>query len=265
MSAQTSTDIALRVDNLDLGIGSISVCNGLNLEIREGQCWGLLGANGIGKTTLLHTLAGLKTAQAGALNLYGTPLHALSRRQIARQLGLLAQHSEDAFPGTVFETALAARYPQLAWYQIESADDRQRVTEALGQVELADYARRSVTTLSGGERQRLALACLLVQSPSLALLDEPANHLDLRHQYGLLAYIRQHFTRPGRAALMVLHDPNLCARYCDHVLMLFGNGEWLAGDAASCLQADHLSRLYQHPVKSIGDAERRCFVAGGAR
>lgn len=250
----------LRIRNLNLSLGELKICNQLDLDIQAGQSWGLLGANGIGKTTLLHTLAGLNAPQSGSIQLYGEDLTKLSRRHIARQLGLLAQQSEDAFPGNVFETALGARYPQLAWYQTESSIDRQRVHQALANVELEGFEHRQVSSLSGGERQRLAIACLQIQAPKIALLDEPSNHLDLRHQISLLKQIKEQFTMANAATIMVLHDLNLCARYCDHVLMLFGNGEWLAGKAFDYLKEEHLGRLYQYPIRKLSEDGLSSFV-----
>ncbi len=252
----------LRIRNLNLSLGKLSICSQLDLDIQAGESWGLLGPNGIGKTTLLHTLAGLNAPQSGSIQLYGKPLSDLSRRHIARQLGLLTQQSEDAFPGNVFETALGARYPQLAWYQSESSIDRKCVRDALANVELEGFEHRQVSTLSGGERQRLAIACLQVQAPQIALLDEPSNHLDLRHQISLLSQIKNQFTTGNTANIMVLHDLNLCSRYCDHVLMLFGNGEWIAGEISSCLQAEQLSRLYQYPISKLSGDGLSSFVPG---
>ena len=102
-------------------------------------------------------------------------------------------------------------------------------------VDLDGFADRSVTGLSGGEARRLAFASLLVQDPEIMLLDEPTNHLDLRHQVQIMGMIRSGPQEGPRSALAALHDINLAARYCSHVVMLFGDGEWCAGPADDML------------------------------
>lgn len=250
----------LSTRQLRVEVGGKLVCRELELALQAGQCWGLLGANGAGKSTLLHTLAGLRPPAAGEVRLQGQPLQRLSRRRIAAQLGLLPQDSADPLPATVLETALIGRHPHLQAWQWESAGDVELAREALAAVELAELAEREVGTLSGGERRRLAAATLLAQAPAIYLLDEPANHLDLRHQVGLLSLLRER-ARPG-ALMMSLHDINLAARFCDHLLLLFGDGEVMAAPAAQALEPVHLQRLYGHPIAIVDAGGRRAFIPG---
>lgn len=252
----------LSTHKLTVAVGGKQVCRDLDLALEPGQRWGLLGANGAGKTTLLHTLAGLRRPLKGEVRVNGIPMQAMPRRQLARQLGLLPQDSQDPLPATVLETALIGRHPHLHAWQWESADDLEIARRMLAAVDLADAEQRQVGTLSGGERRRLALATLLTQSPRIHLLDEPTNHLDLRHQIGLLALLGEHIRRVGGTSMMSLHDLNLAARFCDHLLLLFGDGEVLAAPAAEALSAANLERLYGHPVHVIEADGRRAFVPG---
>ncbi|MDT8383882.1 MAG: ABC transporter ATP-binding protein [Gammaproteobacteria bacterium] len=252
----------LQARALDVEIGGKSVCQGLDMDIQAGQHWGLLGVNGVGKTTLLHTLAGLRAPREGSLWLGGEALAALPRRRIAQQIGVLLQDDVDAFPGTVLETVLSGRHPWLGQWQWESEADRALALTALGDVGLAGLGTRQVNTLSGGERRRLALATLLVQDPQLFLLDEPTNHLDPHHQIGLLSLLAQRVSQQGRASLMILHDINLATRFCDHLLLLFGDGEHLSGPTREVLNTDTLSRLYGHPVISVQGPKGTIYLPG---
>ncbi len=85
--------------------------------------------------------------------------------------------------------------------------------------------------LSGGEARRLAFASLIVQEPAILLLDEPTNHLDMKHQIRIMDHVEQQVANQHRSAMIALHDVNLAARYCSHILMLFGEGDWQAGPA----------------------------------
>ncbi len=251
----------LAAHHLTVQIGEQLICRNASFEFRTGECWGILGVNGAGKTTLLHTLAGMRAPEQGEISLAGTPLFQLSRRQIARQLGLMLQDTPDPFPASVLDTALIGRHPHLSRWQWESAADIEQARVALAQVELTGFEQRSVTTLSGGERRRLALASLLVQTPGVMLLDEPTNHLDLRHQHQLLQLLWQR-AQNGAGVVMVLHDINHVVRYCDHVLLLFGDGEIRQGRQTDILNAKVLSRLYDYPVVEVALAQQRFFASG---
>lgn len=252
----------LETCGLHLSIGDKLICRDLNLQVQRGERWGVLGVNGVGKTTLLLTLAGLKTPQAGSVLLDGTAVNELPKRKAAQRCGVMLQDSDDAFPTSVLETALIGRHPYLHLWEWESAEDEAIARAALQAVGIADLAQRLSNTLSGGERRRLALATLLTQDPDLMLLDEPVNHLDLHHQIDALTLLTQRVTQYGKTSVMVLHDVNLAARYCDALLLLFGNGEVLQGRVGEVLHAENLSRLYSHPVRSVATPEGTLFYPG---
>ena len=246
---------------LSVSIGGNLVVRELNLALHPGECLVILGRNGVGKTTLLHSLAGPHAADAGEVRLVGKTYSDLGHRGAARLRGLLPQRQEDVFAATVLETVLIGRHPHLARWDWESAADAALARAALETVGLADFAARAIHTLSGGERQRVALATLLVQQPRVYLLDEPLAHLDLNHQVAVLELMRRRVREEGAALVMVLHDVNLAARSCDRALLLFGEGEYELGDAVPDVR--DLSRLYGHPLRVIQDGERRWLVPEG--
>lgn len=215
----------------------------LNLTIEPGQCWGVLGPNGAGKTTLLHTLAGLYPPRSGQVRLAGSPLASHKRRAVARQRAVIFQEHQDGFPATVLETVLMGRHPFLSPWQGESEADFHLARQALARLSLSRLEDRLVTTLSGGERQRVAVATALAQSPALWLADEPTNHLDLRHQVSVMTLLSNQ-AKAGAAVLMCLHDLNLAARWCDHLLLLYPDGRACFGQAVSMLVPQALEDLY---------------------
>jgi iron complex transport system ATP-binding protein len=241
----------LRTRHLDVEIGKTRVCRDLNLEIETGQRWAILGRNGSGKTTLLLTLAGLRRPAAGDIELNGRGIRQTHRRRVAQQVGLLPQDNQDSFPATVLETALIGRHPHLAPWVPESQADRSLAHAALAAVELSEFEGREVSTLSGGERRRLALATLLTQDPELLLLDEPVNHLDLHHQMRVLELLAEHSEQRRKTLVMVLHDPNLAARFAGHCLLLFGEGKTRHGPCHELLQQSQLEALYGHRLVTL--------------
>jgi iron complex transport system ATP-binding protein len=254
----------LSATGLDLSVGERTLCRGLNLKLLPGQCWAILGGNGSGKTTLLHTLAGMQSHGNGDIQLDGQSIHSITRQNIARHVGLLLQESHDPFPSTVLETALSGRHPHLGRWQNEGEEDYTITRTALAKMDLQQMEQRMVQTLSGGERRRLAIATLLTQSPKLMLLDEPLNHLDLHHQQNLL-YLLREISQQGKTVVMVLHDPNQAIRYCDHALLLYGDGKWESGACEELLTTERLSELYRHPMHLLEQAGKRIFIPGTAQ
>jgi len=252
----------LSTHGLRLTGGEKTLCRDLNWQLHLGQCWGVLGLNGAGKTTLLHTLAGIHQADQGEVRLQEKPVNQLTRHEIALQIGMLFQESDMVFPGKVLEHVLIGRHPHLATWQWESHADIKISQHALATVGLSDFAQRDIFTLSGGERQRMAIATVLAQQPRIYLLDEPVNHLDWHHQHQLLATLTGLAQSGSCSLVMALHDVNLVARYCDHVLMLFPDGEVKLGNSTSLLQTETLSKLYGYHVEKVNVEGQDIFIPG---
>lgn len=246
---------------LQVEIGSTLVCQGLDLNISPQSCWGVLGPNGSGKTTLLHTFAGLLPVSSGQIMFMQHALHSLSHHELAKQLGLLLQMEETGFPGNLLESVMSGRHPHLGYWGWESETDLQITRDAIHAFGLSELQQRSINALSGGERRRMDMATLLTQQPLLALLDEPSNHLDPGQQIACLDLLTGYFQQSGHALIMALHDINLATRYCDHLLLLQGNGNWLAGPVEQIATMEHISELYQHPMSSLQGPHGLVFVA----
>ena len=132
---------------------------------------------------------------------------------------------------------------------------RRTISQQLGmvfqeQLDVGHLSDRLVNTLSGGERQRVAIATVLTQAPDTWLLDEPTNHLDLHHQVSVLQLLTEQ-ARSGRSVFMCLHDLNLAARWCDHLLLLYPNGEACWGPAERMLVPAALERLYDQELLTV--------------
>jgi iron complex transport system ATP-binding protein len=253
---------SLVCQTVDVSIGGKQICSKLDFELLPGQFWGLLGPNGIGKTTLLKCMAGLSPPDSGSVLLENQAMDKLPRRVIARLLGMLQQHTVYIFDASVLETAMTGRHPHLGYWEREGREDKQKALDAIRTVDLEGFEPRSVTGLSGGEARRLAFASLIVQEPAVLLLDEPTNHLDLKHQVRIMNHVELQVNDEQRSAMVALHDVNLAARYCTHILMLYGDGEWQAGPAHKLLSQEKLERLYQCPVEAVQTSGGKRFLPG---
>ena len=245
-------DVTVRVPGREL-------VRSLDAEFRPGRMVAVLGRNGSGKSSLLHTLAGLAAPATGEVRLGARALAAWPRRELARQLGLLAQSSDDPFPGTALETALVGRHPHIEFWQWETDVDRDVARDCLGKMALAGLEARDVGTLSGGERRRLAIATVLAQDPQVFLLDEPIQQLDPQYQLEVLRRFRA-LADAGRCVVLSLHDPSLAARFADEALLLFGDGGWQHGPAAELLNESAIAALYGIAVRELRWAGGRTFV-----
>ncbi|MEO5344948.1 MAG: ABC transporter ATP-binding protein [Magnetococcus sp. YQC-9] len=251
----------LETRGLRLGYKGRELCGDLNWQLRAGECWAILGPNGAGKTTLLHALAGLRRPDAGEVFIEGVPMARLSRRAIARGVGILFQQVDYPFPTTVLETVLAGRYPHLGFWTAHGRVDEEMAWEALRTTGLEALATRPVESLSGGERRRMEAVTLLLQAPRVFLLDEPTNHLDLGHQIALLKLFAGRVRQTEGTMVLVTHDIHLAARFCDHILLLAGNGGSEQGTDEAMLQPERLTRLFGHPLRVVDAGGQRFWVA----
>ena len=250
---------SLRAEGLTVSAGMKPICRDFNLSISAGEHWGILGGNGVGKTSLLHTLAGLKKPLSGRIMVDDVDLQHYQRLHLARKVGVLFQDSQDTFPATVKETVLTGRYPYQTFWPTGQRDDIALADAALAQLNLTQMQDRQVDTLSGGERRRLAIATLLLQDPGLWLLDEPTNHLDFHHQIQVLELIVRRVRESNGALLMVLHDVNLISRYCSHAILMPGAQQMLCGEVATVINKANLENLYRHPVHELSSGDRRFY------
>ena len=252
--------MSIVLQNLSIEISGTRICQGLDLEFSTGQVWCVLGCNGVGKTTLLKTLAGLRPPNSGNVRLNGRPVQRVVRRERAQQLSMLFQDSETLFPTTVLETVLTGRHPWISPLRGEGAHDRDKAMAALERVGMAHLTDRSMASLSGGERRRVDLAAVFVQESECVLLDEPGNHLDMHHQVAVLGGMVQQWKSQGGLVILVMHDVNLALRFSDHLLLLFGDGEVEHGPAQGIATAATLTRLYHHQMVSLDSPQGRWYL-----
>jgi iron complex transport system ATP-binding protein len=246
--------------DLSLKIGQRQLVTDLSWQVRDGQCWSVIGRNGAGKSTLLRALAGLRDPDGGHVAIQNRALAEWPLAELARQRAFLAQSRSDAFAYSVIETVLSARHPYHDNRYWEGSDDHTIALAALESMEVADLAERDVRTLSGGERQRVAIGAMLAQDTPLLLLDEPANALDLAHQVSVMSLLARLCREQGKTVVMVGHDLTLAHSVSTHALLLMGDGTWLAGTKEDVMRADILSDYLGHPIDIIQHGKRSIFI-----
>lgn len=252
----------LEINSLDLAVPGKNLIKNFSLTVNNSERWGILGPNGIGKSTLLYAMMGLRQIHAGSINICEKNLEHYSAKSLAKIMGILFQDYKDAFPITVMESVMAGRYPHMKPWSMYSHEDIKIVEETLKLVNMSDKAYRYLNTLSGGERRRVAVAMLIVQAPLIWLLDEPTNHLDMHYQISMLDLLNERVEKSNGALIMVLHDVNLLIRFCTHAILMIDSNKIITGKLDDVINRENLQTLYNHPVNQITDNNTQMFYPG---
>ncbi len=206
----------IRAKDLTWGVAGRTIVDAISVDCPQGTVTGLLGPNGSGKTSLLQLMAGLRRPDAGVVELDGEDVHRMSSRVRAGRIAVLEQQSSTTLPLTARQVVELGRIPHRGRWPAARDEGAAEVVEVMRLSGVASLADRDWQTLSGGERQRVQLARALAQRPEVLMLDEPTNHLDLAHQIDLLATVRE----LGLTVVAALHDLDLAAAFCDHLVVL---------------------------------------------
>lgn len=243
-------DNLFEIENLAVDVPGRRLLHEINLNLPAGQMIALIGHNGSGKSTLLKVLA-RQIAASGKIIFEGRNLPAWQARDYARRLAFLPQTTPPAEGMTVRELIALGRYPWHGALGRFGDRDHAAVANALAECGLEPFADRLVDTLSGGERQRAWLAMMVAQEAGTLLLDEPISALDIAHQVEVLALVRRMCHSQNRSAVIVLHEVNMSARFCDHIVALKRGEVAMQGSPDDLMQADTLHHIYGLPMQVL--------------
>lgn len=219
--------------------GAREALAGVELTAREGRVLGLIGPNGSGKTTLLQAFLRAVDAR-GKLLIGGDEIHRLTSRARAQRLAAVSQSEEAAAEITVADLVLLGRSVYRSGWSNYRTVDNEAAQNAMRRTGVFEMRNRPISELSGGERQRVLIARAVAQGSRYLLLDEPTNHLDIRYQHEVLSLVRD----IGLVTVVVLHDLNLAARYCDDLVLLQDGLVAASGSAREVLNPQLLEQVY---------------------
>ncbi|XXQ67410.1 ABC transporter ATP-binding protein [Neisseriaceae bacterium B1] len=227
----------------------------ISLEFKEQTVYGLIGHNGSGKSTLLKLLVRQNHASAGKVLLDGKNLADFSAREYAKQLAYLPQHLPSAAALTAEELVKMGRYAWTGLTGRETDTDRAAVQRAFELTHTEQFRHQFVDNLSGGERSRVWLAMCLAQQSRFLLLDEPLAALDIAHQLEVMELIQSLSKQLNLGVIIVIHDINLAARYCDQLVALHQGHVLKQGAPQEIMTAQVLHEIYSvnmnimhHPI-----------------
>ncbi len=240
MTVETERQAELEAEGVSWGVAGRRIVDEVSLRAVPGGVLGILGPNGSGKSTLLRMLAGQLRPSSGVVRLEDRPIGDWHRRDIARRMAVVEQHSVTEEDLTVADVIDLGRIPHRPPWSGRDGRGREVVEEAARRTGIAGHLRRRWRTLSGGEQQRAQLARAFAQEPAILLLDEPTNHLDIGAQLEILALAR---AAPATVVL-ALHDLNLAGTFCDEVLVLRRGRAVAAGPPREVLTTDLVEDVY---------------------
>lgn len=238
---------AIALHHAELSYGSRVLWRDLDVEVAPGEFVAVLGPNGAGKTSLLRVLLGQLELSGGSVEVGGDRVHRGSSR-----IGYVPQQK-------AFDPGLSLRARDLVGFGIDghrwgvslpSRSRRNRVNQALSEVDALPYADAPVGLLSGGEQQRLRIAQALISAPDVLLCDEPLLSLDLSHQRAVSDLIDERRRATNTAVLFVTHEINPILDKVDRVLYL-ANGRFRIGTPSKVMTSEVLSDLYGTAVEVV--------------
>ncbi len=266
---------AIEVSNASFSYEREPVFENINLSVGKGEILCLFGPNGCGKTTLLNNILGVLKPGAGEIFIDEKNISSFKPRDLARLMAYVPQVHEKTFPYRVEEIVLMGRTPYTGIFSSPGEEDYHIVSDALTATGILHLKDRIYTTLSGGETQLVMLARALAQEAPLIIMDEPASHLDFRHEILLLETIRDLVLGKGLTIIVTTHSPNHAFYFENNglpvtIAVMHGSGIAAAGPPGEILNEETMrkifdveSRVFSHSEKETGTM--RYIVPMGTR
>ncbi len=239
----------LEAQRIDFGYGARTVFEGMSFSVEPGAMVALLGANGMGKTTLLNMIAGLLRPQNGRVLVDGRSVLDWPRRELSRFVALVPQHLEVPFSFQVEEIVSQGRVPYAGRFGGLSAEDRNKVEEAMRAVDVFQLRDRVYSELSGGEKQRVKIAIAVAQQPKLMLLDEPTQHLDIGRQVEIVRLLRR-LNVQGITMLAAIHDLAIVKENFRKSVLLMDQA-CVAGNTAEVMRPELIEQAFAIPKSEL--------------
>ena len=219
-----TNDIILRTCNLTIGYSSknssIVIAKDLNINLKKGKLTALIGANGIGKSTLLRTITGIQKPLSGTVSLNQKNIHEIDSLTLAQNLSLVLTEKLPPSNLTVFELVALGRQPYTNWIGKLTTEDYAKVNEALLLTQITHLAAKKHFEISDGQLQKVLVARALAQDTPLIILDEPTTHLDLLHKVALFKLLKKLTQETQKCILFSTHDIDMAIQLSDEMIIM---------------------------------------------
>lgn len=240
----------LEVNNLSIGYGNDKVlASDINVSVEPGRLIGLVGQNGVGKSTFIRTICGLQPRLKGQILLSEKEIDAQNSKDIATQISVVLTGKPDSLNLSVIELIALGRHPYSGWLGNLKTADKEKIDSAITQMEINYLAKKRLFELSDGQLQKVMIARALAQDTDLIILDEPTSHLDLKNKIEVLELLKK-IASSGKGVLISTHEIQLSAKVCDVFWCMDFGKDMLVGEPKSMIQSGELQD-YLHIPKEI--------------
>ncbi|KRA97573.1 hypothetical protein ASD83_10645 [Devosia sp. Root685] len=246
----------LQTRDLAVGYRNRTVLSNINVQVGPGELVCLLGVNGIGKSTLMRTLARMEPALAGSIEIGGADITGMSSYDLARNVAVVLTERVAVRAMPAFRLVELGRYPHINWSGLLSEADRDIVRDAIAAVGAEHLAHRDINELSDGERQRIMTARALAQRPAVLLLDEPAAFLDVAARVEMIATLRTLAREQNVAVILSSHDLELSLRMADTIWLIDGAGHLHIGAPEDLLTDGSIAAAFSGPNVAFSADDR---------
>lgn len=252
----------LSTSNLSIGYtsknGKVTIAQNLNLHLQSSTLIALVGANGVGKSTLLRTLTGLQAPLEGSVFLNKKNIQTYSLLQLAQNLSIVLTEKLPPSNLTVFEIIALGRQPYTNWIGSLTANDFDKINEAMTLTQITHLATKKHDELSDGQLQKTLIARALAQDTPLIILDEPTTHLDLMHKVSLFKLLKKLTTETQKSILFSTHDIDLAIDLSDQMIVM--TPDKITQDSPCNLIKDKVFDTLFDSEQIIFDAEKGKFM-----
>lgn len=234
------------------------IAQNLNLELQTGKLISLIGANGIGKSTLLRTLTGIQKPLSGTVVLNGKEIQNYTPIELAQNLSLVLTEKLPPSNLTVFELVALGRQPYTNWIGTLSTDDLEKINQAIQQTQIEHLVEKKHYEISDGQLQKVLIARALAQDTPLIILDEPTTHLDLLHKVSLFKLLKKLASETQKCILLSTHDLDLAIQLSDEMIVMT-EGKVTQDQPCNLISKGVFSSLFKED-SIVFDAEKGKFI-----
>ena len=247
MASEAKHSAILKAENLSIGYklkhSEKLIANNINFELFSGELVAVIGANGMGKSTLLRTLTSIQPALSGAVFINSKKLESINSKELSNLISLVLTEQPISKNLSVFELVALGRQPYTNWIGILNQKDKAEVQKALENVGIVDLKNQKCHELSDGQLQKVLIARALAQNTPLVVLDEPTTHLDLYHQAYIFQLLKKLVKETGKTMLFATHEINLAIQLCDKIMIL-NNEKFFFGNPCELIENGIFQQLF---------------------
>ncbi|WP_274474467.1 ABC transporter ATP-binding protein [Mangrovimonas aestuarii] len=216
--------IVLETKNLKIGyhtkVGETTIASGINITLQKGELVGLIGANGIGKSTLLRTLTKVQQPLSGDININGKSITNYNSIDLAKSLSIVLTEQVASKNLSVAELVALGRQPYTNWVGNLTQEDKTKVNQALELTHIEDLKYKKCYELSDGQLQKAMISRALAQDTDLIILDEPTTHLDMYHKAYILKLLQKLAKETNKTILFSSHEIDLANQLCNKIIIM---------------------------------------------